>query len=40
MLDPFCGTGSMLVAAACFGATTIGGDIDIRILRGKGDSDV
>jgi len=34
--DPFTGTGSILVAAAHFGAKTIGSDIDIRVLRGKG----
>lgn len=33
--DPFVGTGSFLVAAANFGAITIGSDIDIRSLRGK-----
>eukprot|EP00899_Mesostigma_viride_P017123 jgi/Mesvir1/25411/Mv01444-RA.1 len=31
--DPFCGTGSMLVAAAHFGAHTLGADIDIRVIR-------
>ncbi|EGV64201.1 tRNA (guanine(10)-N(2))-methyltransferase [Yamadazyma tenuis] len=35
--DPFTGTGSFLVAAANFGGITIGSDIDVRILRGKGD---
>eukprot|EP00850_Spirogloea_muscicola_P000378 SM000001S04780 [mRNA] locus=s1:2135765:2141850:- [translate_table: standard] len=35
--DPFAGTGSILVAAAHYGAMTVGADIDIRILRdGKG----
>ena len=36
--DPFCGTGSILVAAAHFGAMTMGSDIDIRVIRhGKTD---
>ncbi|KAL3693576.1 hypothetical protein R1sor_007227 [Riccia sorocarpa] len=35
--DPFVGTGSILVAAAHFGAMTMGADIDIRVIRdGKG----
>ncbi|KAK3012188.1 hypothetical protein RJ639_010883 [Escallonia herrerae] len=35
--DPFVGTGSILVAAAHFGAMTMGADIDIRIVRdGRG----
>ncbi|CAI5968989.1 unnamed protein product [Closterium sp. NIES-64] len=37
MYDPFVGTGSILVAAAHFGAVTLGADIDIRVVRdGKG----
>ncbi|GJP70649.1 hypothetical protein CLOP_g1562, partial [Closterium sp. NIES-67] len=37
MYDPFVGTGSILVAAAHFGAVTMGADIDIRVVRdGKG----
>ncbi|CAI7847520.1 unnamed protein product, partial [Closterium sp. NIES-53] len=37
MYDPFVGTGSILVAAAHFGAITLGADIDIRVVRdGKG----
>jgi len=36
--DPFAGTGSILVAAASRGALTMGGDIDVRVLRdGKVD---
>jgi tRNA (guanine10-N2)-methyltransferase len=35
MFDPFAGTGSFLVAAAAFGAVTLGGDIDIRVLKGS-----
>lgn len=35
--DPFVGTGSFLVAAANYGALTIGSDIDIRSIRGKSD---
>mmetsp|Transcript_13173 Transcript_13173/g.27930 ORF Transcript_13173/g.27930 Transcript_13173/m.27930 type:complete len:482 (+) Transcript_13173:160-1605(+) len=31
--DPFVGTGSILVAAAHFGAVTWGADIDIRVVR-------
>lgn len=39
MFDPFAGTGSILVAAAHFGAVTLGADIDIRVLRdGKKDT--
>eukprot|EP00897_Mesotaenium_endlicherianum_P009267 jgi/Mesen1/8369/ME000464S07765 len=35
--DPFAGTGSVLVAAAHFGAHTLGADIDIRVVRdGRG----
>ena len=36
--DPFCGTGSILVSAAHFGAMTLGTDIDIRMIKfGKKD---
>lgn len=35
--DPFVGTGSIIVAAAHFGAMTMGADIDIRVVRdGRG----
>ena len=34
-LDPYVGTGSLLVACAQFGAYCMGSDIDMRILRGK-----
>ncbi|OIT00622.1 PREDICTED: tRNA (guanine(10)-N2)-methyltransferase homolog [Nicotiana attenuata] len=35
--DPFVGTGSILVAAAHYGAMTMGADIDIRVVRdGRG----
>jgi tRNA (guanine10-N2)-methyltransferase len=34
VLDPFVGTGSVLVSCAAFGAYTIGCDIDARVLRG------
>ncbi|KAL6139270.1 hypothetical protein ACLB2K_064547 [Fragaria x ananassa] len=35
--DPFVGTGSILIAAAHYGAMTMGADIDIRVVRdGKG----
>ncbi|PWN46901.1 hypothetical protein IE53DRAFT_390955 [Violaceomyces palustris] len=33
--DPFAGTGSLLYAAATFGAMTFGSDIDGRTMRGK-----
>ncbi len=33
MYDPFTGTGSILLAAAFFGAMTMGADIDMRVLR-------
>ncbi|EPQ27304.1 uncharacterized protein PFL1_05226 [Pseudozyma flocculosa PF-1] len=33
--DPFAGTGSLLYAAAVFGAMTLGSDIDGRTMRGK-----
>ncbi|KAI8466404.1 MAG: tRNA guanosine-2'-O-methyltransferase [Monoraphidium minutum] len=33
VLDPFCGTGSILLAAAKRGAHVVGGDIDMRVLR-------
>ena len=35
VLDPFCGSASLLIAAAHFGAYTLGSDIDIRVIRGK-----
>jgi tRNA (guanine10-N2)-methyltransferase len=39
VLDPFAGTGSILVAAASYGARVLGCDIDMRVLRdGKIDS--
>ncbi|KAJ3675521.1 hypothetical protein LUZ60_004563 [Juncus effusus] len=35
--DPFVGTGSVLIAAAHYGAVTMGADIDIRVVRdGRG----
>lgn len=34
MFDPFCGTASILVSASAMGATTVGGDIDILVLKG------
>lgn len=33
VFDPYCGTGSLLVAAARLGAYVIGGDIDMRVLK-------
>ena len=35
VLDPFVGTGSILLSCACRGAYCAGTDIDIRVLRGK-----
>ena len=35
VIDPFVGTGSLLVSAARFGAHVMGSDIDFRVLRGK-----
>lgn len=35
VFDPFVGTGSLLVAAACFGGYGIGADIDYLILHAK-----
>jgi tRNA G10 N-methylase Trm11 len=34
--DPFAGTGSILYAAAWYGAYVFGSDIDGRPMRGKG----
>lgn len=34
--DPFAGTCSILVGAAFYGCIAVGGDLDIKILRGKG----
>ena len=36
-IDPFVGTGSILLSCALRGAYCMGTDIDIRVLRGKGD---
>ncbi|KAA8493416.1 tRNA (guanine(10)-N2)-methyltransferase-like [Porphyridium purpureum] len=36
ILDPFCGTGSILISAVASGAHCIGADIDPRVLRGYG----
>lgn len=35
VLDPYCGTGSILVACAAKGAFCFGADIDWKVLRGK-----
>jgi len=35
VLDPFCGTGSLLISAAAFGGMAYGSDIDMRVLRGN-----
>ncbi|KAF8284844.1 putative methyltransferase [Trypanosoma cruzi] len=34
VFDPFCGTGSILIAAAHYGAVTLGADADARVMRG------
>lgn len=36
VLDPFCGTGGIMVACKARGAHVVGGDINILTLRGKG----
>jgi tRNA (guanine10-N2)-methyltransferase len=33
--DPFAGTGSLLVVCAHFGCMSLGGDIDVRMLKGE-----
>ena len=33
VFDPFAGTGSILIAAAAHGATVLGADIDVRVIR-------
>ncbi|KAL8454519.1 hypothetical protein Emed_000240 [Eimeria media] len=38
VLDPFVGTGGLLIAAAHYGACCFGADIDIRVLKGYGVS--
>jgi tRNA (guanine10-N2)-methyltransferase len=35
VLDPFCGTGSILVSCAAKGAVVVGADLDMQVLRGK-----
>lgn len=35
VFDPFCGSGSLMVAAAKFGSFVIGSDIDYMMLHGK-----
>lgn len=40
VLDPFVGTGSILLACAKFGGFCFGADIDIRVLRGKAGKNV
>eukprot|EP00164_Ancoracysta_twista_P002399 GFYU01003177.1.p1 GENE.GFYU01003177.1~~GFYU01003177.1.p1 ORF type:complete len:491 (-),score=158.46 GFYU01003177.1:18-1490(-) len=36
--DPFVGTGSLILTSAEFGSAVMGGDIDPRVLQGKGPS--
>ena len=40
VLDPFVGTGSLLVSCAHFGAMTMGCDIDGRQIRGENGKSV
>lgn len=40
VMDPFCGTGSVLVACGALGAHVMGGDINLLALRGKGQATV
>ena len=40
VIDPFVGTGSILLTSALRGAYCVGTDIDIRVLRGKGGANV
>ena len=37
VLDPFCGSASILLGCAALGAATVGIDIDEKVLRGRGD---
>jgi tRNA (guanine10-N2)-methyltransferase len=38
VMDPYAGTGSILIAAAEFGAQVLGADIDMRVIKhGKTD---
>ena len=39
VMDPFVGTGSILLSCALKGAHCIGTDIDLRVLRGKGNNE-
>lgn len=39
VLDPFVGTGSILLSCSLRGAYCVGTDIDIRVLRGKNDNE-
>jgi tRNA (guanine10-N2)-methyltransferase len=39
VLDPFVGTGSILLSCALRGAYCIGADIDIRVLKGRSDTE-
>lgn len=40
VLDPFVGTGSLIVSAAYFGAKTFGCDIDAKVLLGKDNKNI
>ena len=36
IFDPFCGTGSLLVGAAYYGAHVMGADLDYNVIHSKG----
>ncbi|KAE9549135.1 hypothetical protein FO519_007657 [Halicephalobus sp. NKZ332] len=38
LLDPFCGTGGLLIPAAHFGSTVVGTEINYLVARGEGKS--
>eukprot|EP01080_Neovahlkampfia_damariscottae_P000730 gene730-8982_t len=40
IMDPFVGTGSILISCMHFGSHVIGTDLDVRVLRGKNDVDM
>lgn len=40
MYDPFAGTGSFLVSAGHCGALSVGTDIDVRMIKGKGQATI
>mmetsp|Transcript_29412 Transcript_29412/g.113878 ORF Transcript_29412/g.113878 Transcript_29412/m.113878 type:complete len:465 (-) Transcript_29412:810-2204(-) len=40
VMDPFVGTGSIIISASAFGAEVIGSDIDMNVLRGNEDKNI